>query len=112
MPIANLRQLTEEQFKTQLKALIAQLEGNKPLPYFDSASPALITIGIGFNIDKKGGLRDGVYEAMGIDPREWPNFNEVFAAPQMTTIRAMPQATSAQLAAKNQALQSYLETAL
>ena len=112
MSVANLHTLTPAAFLSSLQALIAQLEGNEPSPYFDSATPALITVGIGFNINAPGPVRTEVYAGMGLSNAEVLALDSSFASSAMATIRAMPQATPAQLAAKNAAMQAQLSAAL
>jgi GH24 family phage-related lysozyme (muramidase) len=54
MTIANVTTLTENQFYDRLSAVISQLEGNKPAPYYDTAKGSTIpTIGIGFNLQQQ-----------------------------------------------------------
>jgi trimeric autotransporter adhesin len=113
MALSNLHTLTQAQYNALLQALIAQLEGNEPRPYFDTASTPRVTIGIGFNIDVNTML-NSVMSAMQLTSAERQAITTVVApgSPAMAPIRAMPQATGAQLTAKNQALQNLLDTTL
>ncbi|WP_041531372.1 hypothetical protein [Syntrophotalea carbinolica] len=63
--------LKQAQYENLRYALIAQFEGKSPTPYFDKANPPLITIGIGFNIDRENkDRRNEVMDAMGFSPAQ------------------------------------------
>jgi len=52
-------------FDDKLKLLLAQLEDNRPDPYYDTPTARIPTIGIGFNL-RDPGVRSIVFAAMGI----------------------------------------------
>ncbi len=108
MSIQNQHLIALADFPARLRALMVQLEGNDPLPYFDSAG--LISIGIGFNINSPGANRNLVMReiGMGLSTAQEDAINDAFLSTRMNEIRAMPQATPAQLNAKNLALRTYL----
>ena len=111
MPIANLHALDEEAFNERLRDFIVQVEGNERLPYFDTANPARVTIGIGFNIDIPGNLTR-VVTAMGLSGAEQASISNALRSVRMAEIRAMPQGTLAQRNARSQALRAHLDAAL
>jgi GH24 family phage-related lysozyme (muramidase) len=63
----NLHTLNKTEFLQRLKALLIQLEGHKPLPYYDIANKA--TIGIGFNLMAETKLKAVVNE-LGLSPTQ------------------------------------------
>lgn len=105
MPLANLHTLTADDYAACRRALLQRLEGYGESPYFDSANPPLITIGVGFNINAlRTDVRTRVFEAMGLSIAEQHSIDEAWIAPRMAQIRAMPAG-----AVRNQALQTYLD---
>ena len=113
MPITSLHGLTQAQFDVQLRDLIAQLEGNRTLPYFDTANPPRITIGIGFNIDIPANLT-AVLDEMQLSAAERTAIATAMA-PQsapMNQIRAMASLTQPQRDLRDQALRTYLDGVL
>jgi Ca2+-binding RTX toxin-like protein len=76
MPINISNNLSQAEYENLRYALIAQLEGRKPNPYFDNATPPLITIGIGFQIDiGNEGMRNTVMTKMGLNDDQKDNVN-------------------------------------
>ena len=61
----NVNTITQAEFNTRLRRLLAQLENNRARPYDDSAKPSHPTIGIGFDLTV-GAVRSKVFDAMGI----------------------------------------------
>lgn len=116
MPITNLHLLSNAEGNTEYAdlrhSIISQLEGVKPLPYFDNAVPALITIGIGFQIDNNRVNRDGVMNAMGLSGAEQALINNAWGDPRMAQIRALPANNEQNRALQNLALQNYLSETL
>jgi GH24 family phage-related lysozyme (muramidase) len=116
MSLSNLHTLDDatganSEYRTRRYEILGLLEGNVPAPYFDNKG--FITIGIGFNIDgTTSANRSLVMAEMNLTLGEQSTVNAVWIAPGMATIRAMPQATMAQLDAKNAALRTYLNDAL
>jgi len=102
MPINISKNLSQAEYENLRYALIAQLEGRKPNPYFDDATPPIITIGIGFNIENRD-MRDKVMDEMDLNPTQQSNVNTHWNSSTMNNIRAMPPGP-----AKNQALSQYL----
>ena len=114
MNIANLHTLADSsapdsEYKVSRYSIIAQLEGKRAKPYFDSAN--LITIGIGFNMEPYS-LRTEVFNAMGLTAAEKNVLNTAWSSPQMLQVRAMPASTNAQRDARNAALEQLLSGAL
>jgi Ca2+-binding RTX toxin-like protein len=66
MSLSNTHPVGASDYDALRLAIIGLLEGNKPLPYFDTAKPRQVTIGIGFNISDKS-VRDSVFARMGIN---------------------------------------------
>ncbi|MCK6406956.1 MAG: hypothetical protein L6Q60_13195, partial [Rhodocyclaceae bacterium] len=113
MPLTNLHELTADEYNARRRALLEQLEGYGEAPYFDSANPPLITIGVGFNINALNtDVRNRVFEAMGLTGEEQLAIDRAWRTTQMAEIRAMPGGTPAQRAARDQALQTYLNGVL
>lgn len=116
MSLSNLHTLDDSigansEYRTRRYDILSLLEGNKLTPYFDTKG--IITIGIGFNIETANlANRNKVMDAMGLTATQQSSINDAWDAPGMATIRAMPQATTAQLNAKNAALQTHLNGAL
>lgn len=116
MSLDNLQVLQDSadpnsEFKQQRFAILKLLEGNVPTPYFDSKG--IITIGIGFNIDGVLDNRNLVMRTMGLSSTQQAIINNnAWNSATMTEIRALPQATSTQLWAKNAELRAYLNSVL
>ena len=53
-------------YQSELRLFLRKVEGFDPRPYFDTATPRLATIGIGFNIEVSNNL-GYVLEELGID---------------------------------------------
>ena len=114
MSLGNLHTLQDSdsapdsEFKQLRFAILKQLEGSIPTPYFDKNG--IITIGIGFNIDF--GFADTnrkyVMEAMGLTDTQKANINTAWNSPGMNAIRGMPQSTGTIPVEKNAALVTYL----
>jgi len=80
MPLANLHTLTADDYIACRRALLQQLEGYGEAPYFDSANPPLITIGVGFNVNALGAVRQAVFDAMGLSTAEQGAINTAWEA--------------------------------
>ena len=108
----NLHTLTDSvtdpnsEFKQKRFAILSLLEGKVPTPYFDSKG--IITIGIGFNIDKVLENRNDVMAAMGLSSAQKASINAAWSSARMTEIKKMPHATEQQRNDKNAALVTYL----
>ncbi|MDD2743829.1 MAG: hypothetical protein PHV02_16310 [Rhodocyclaceae bacterium] len=87
-------------------ALIAQLEAKKTLPYFDTATNPLITIGVGFNIDNNPQRRNQVIAALGLSPVQSAGINGIWTSPELADIRDDPHVTAAEQQAQNQRLEN------
>ena len=61
------RNISEADYQQLRFDLIANVEGNEYQIYFDSATPAQATIGLGFNIQGNGDLRDATYVVFGVN---------------------------------------------
>ncbi len=89
-------------------ALIAQLEGKIPTPYFDTATPPIITIGVGFNIDgstpAERSSRTSILTSMGLNDAQIRAINDIWGSPTLADIRNDPHATKVQQDAQNQRL--------
>jgi hypothetical protein len=114
MSLANLHTLTDSasdpnsEFKQLRYNILSLFEGNIPTPYFDSKG--IITIGIGFNIDLQSN-RSLVLDTMGLTAQQ-AAITAAWNSSTMVEIRALPQATSTQLWAKNATLRAYLDNVL
>ncbi len=102
MPINITGTLTQAEYENLRFALIAQLEGKKPLPYFDNATNPYITIGIGFNIENQQ-MRNVVMNEMGLNSTQQASVNTAWNSSAMNNIRSMKPGT-----ARDTALQNYL----
>lgn len=67
----NVRQLSQEDYTDQRFTFIEQEEGLRTQVYYDTATPAHPTIGIGFNLDDLG-VRNSVYTALGLNDKNLP----------------------------------------
>ena len=74
MSISNLQILTKPEFDAALRALLTQLEDNRPLPYYDTTGNP--SIGIGFNIYGVA-MRNKVFTEMGISDTDVDTRNKL-----------------------------------
>ncbi len=81
--------LTQAQYEALRFALITQLEGGTPTPYFDTAGR--ITIGYGFEIDTGNkARRNEVMSEMGLTQPQQNAITALWSTQALATLRAMP----------------------